>query len=66
MLIALNGSEQLSAESIAKSARSLQETGLVHTPTFLDDALNFYVGRVRTDDVPLLTDNYAPIDTMVF
>ena len=35
-------------------------------PTFLDDALNFYVGRVRTDDVPLLTDNYAPIDTMVF
>jgi len=66
MLIALNGSEQLSAESIAKSARSLQEAGLVHTPTFLDDALNFYVGRVRTDDVPLLTDNYAPIDTMVF
>jgi spermidine synthase len=66
MLIALNGSEQWSAESIAKSARSLQEAGLVHTPTFLDDALNFYVGRVRTDDVPLLTDNYAPIDTMVF
>ena len=65
-LIALNGSEQWSADAIAKSARSLQDAGLVHTPTFLDDALNFYNGRVRTDDVPLLTDNYAPIDTMVF
>ncbi len=66
MLIALNGPEPWSAESIAKSARSLQDAGLVHTPTFLDDALNFYNGRVRTDDVPLLTDNYAPTDTMVF
>ena len=36
------------------------------TPTFLDDALQLYTGRPRTDDVPLLTDDYAPVDTMVF
>ena len=44
----------------------LTKNGGVYSPTFLDDALHLYKSPVRTDDVPLLTDDYAPVDTMVF
>jgi spermidine synthase len=66
ILIGLNGSEKWMPESIAAAAKKLVEEGAVHTPTFLDDALHLYTNPIRIDDVPLLTDDHAPVDTMVF
>jgi hypothetical protein len=43
-----------------------QLVSVARTPTFLDDASQFFESRLPTDDVPLLTDDYAPVDTMVF
>jgi hypothetical protein len=39
---------------------------IARTPTFLEDANQFFEAQLPTDDVPLLTDDYAPVDTMVF
>ena len=66
MLIALNGPDQWTADLVASRATMLVRDGAVHTPTFLEDALHMYTGPIGTDDVPLLTDDYAPVDTMVF
>jgi len=66
MLVGLVGRHEWTLESIAAAANLLVQQGKAYTPTFLDDAMQLYTGRVRTDDVPLLTDDYAPVDTMVF
>jgi spermidine synthase len=66
ILIAVDGAQRWTKESIAAIAAELQQSGRVHTPTFLEDARQFYELNLPTDDVPLLTDNYAPVDTMVF
>ena len=66
ILIAVDGPERWSRESIVAIAAVLENTGRVHTTTFLEDAHQFYTGNLLTNDVPLLTDNYAPVDTMVF
>ena len=66
ILIAVDGPSRWTRESIAAIAAELEASGRVRTPTFIQDAGGFYELSVRTDDVPLLTDNYAPVDTMVF
>jgi hypothetical protein len=55
----------LTPETIASLATQLQQTGVVRTTTFLEDARQLFTDRLRLDDVPLLTDDYAPVDTMV-
>ena len=47
-------------------AAQLARSNVVRTPTFLEDANQFYEAHLPTEDVPLLTDDYAPVDTMVF
>jgi spermidine synthase len=66
ILIAVEGPSRWSRESIAAIAAELENSGIVRTPTFLQDARQLYELSVLTNDVPLLTDNYAPVDTMVF
>jgi spermidine synthase len=66
MLIALKGKQDWTLESIAAKAKMLFQNGNVYSPSFEEDALHLYTGRVKTDDVPLLTDDYAPVDTMAF
>jgi len=66
ILIAVNGGERWTKESILATATQLEQSGVARTPTFLEDAEQFFEARVPTDDVPLLTDDYAPVDTMVF
>lgn len=64
IVIAMNGGRSWTRESVAATAAQLQS--VARTPTFLEDANQFYNQRLPTDDVPLLTDDYAPVDTMVF
>ena len=66
ILIAVNGGGSWTKESILATATKLEESKIAITPTFLEDAKQFFDARLPTDDVPLLTDDYAPVDTMVF
>jgi spermidine synthase len=66
ILVGLIKSGNWTPEAVAGRAAMVNENGGVYSPTFLDDARRLYKGPIRTDDVPLLTDDYAPVDTMVF
>ena len=66
ILVAMNGPTRWTKDSILASAEQLVQANVVRIPTFLQDAGKFYEGSVVTDDVPLLTDDYAPVDTMVY
>ena len=66
ILIATNAGGSWTKESVAALAAQLQQSSAVQTSTFLEDANQFYDQTLPTDDVPLLTDDYAPVDTMVF
>jgi hypothetical protein len=66
IFVALNGGKLWTKDLIIAQSLSLQQSGVVRTPTFLDDARHLFEGLLPTTDVPLLTDDYAPVDTMVF
>ena len=66
ILIAVNGGGRWSKESVVAMATKAVWTDVVRTPNFLEDANQFFDARLPTADVPLLTDDYAPVDTMVF
>jgi spermidine synthase len=66
ILIATDDSTSLTKDSIVSQAESLYRNGMVQTRTFLEDARNFLTTPLSTTDVPLLTDDYAPVDTMLF
>jgi spermidine synthase len=62
MLIATNRTG-VRADEILAAARKLRADKRVTLP--LDRyARDYYDGRIATDDVPLLTDNYAPVDIL--
>lgn len=65
ILIAVNGNA-MNKEAIAIAARQLEVAGIVRTPTFLEDASQLFTGRLSLEDVRVLTDDYAPVDTMAF
>lgn len=53
----------IDADEILTAARALRSSGRVTLP--LDRyARDYYGGRVATSDVPLLTDDYAPVDIL--
>lgn len=66
ILVAVNGPGSWTRETIKQLALELQSAGLVKTPSFLEDAAQYSIDRPVLDDVPVLTDDYAPVDTMVF
>ncbi|HET6978851.1 MAG TPA: fused MFS/spermidine synthase [Pyrinomonadaceae bacterium] len=63
ILVAFNGA-RWTKESVVAMATQL--VNVARTPTFLQDANQFFASPLPTGDVPLLTDDYAPVDTMVF
>jgi len=65
ILVAFDGSTRWTRDRVMDTAVQLQRSKLVNTPTFLEDADTFFPA-LNTGDVPLLTDDYAPVDTMVF
>ncbi|MCE9584823.1 MAG: fused MFS/spermidine synthase [Planctomycetes bacterium] len=66
MLVALNGTPAWTAERIIAAATESVRSGAPPSPTFLDDARRVLPALLPTGDVPLLTDDYAPVDTMSF
>jgi spermidine synthase len=66
IVIAVDDSGSWTRDSIVSQSESLYRDGVVQTRTFLEDVRNFLAAPLRTTDVPLLTDDYAPVDTMLF
>jgi spermidine synthase len=66
MLIALNGEPSWERKRVVEFATGVAKRGEAPTPTFLDDAERMLEGLLPIQDVPILTDDYAPVDTMVF
>ncbi len=52
------------AEILAR-ARRAEDAGRVRIPDFAADAGTLFEGAIDTRDVPLLTDDYAPTDTLI-
>ena len=66
ILIATNGPGDWGRESVVAAAESIQQAGPGLKKDLVAFARQFMQEPPRTDDVPVLTDDYAPVDTMVF
>lgn len=66
ILVALNGPGRWTLDSVVTAAGELERAGAVRTPTFVEDARQFSAEPPPVADVPVLTDDYAPVDTMAF
>lgn len=66
ILVGVDSAEVWTNEKVMERAEHLVASGRVRTPTYLDDASYFLAEPLDTAGAPLLTDDYAPVDTMVF
>lgn len=66
ILVAHDGTSSWKMEDIVKKAEEIVAQGLAPSPTLVRDARSFYTFVIQTNDVPLLTDDFAPVDTMSF
>jgi spermidine synthase len=66
ILVATKSGDAWESGSILNAAQGLQTSGMIKIPTFMDDARQFLAQPFETKDVPLLTDDYAPVDTLGF
>lgn len=66
VFVAWNGQgSRLTRERMVARARNLVQKGVVKLPNFVRRVGQLYSGPVETADVPLLTDDYAPVDTLM-
>ncbi len=64
IVIATQTKERLGKQEVIRRARSLEEQHKVHFP--LEQFAHTYVlDRIPKDDVPVLTDDYAPVDGLL-
>lgn len=66
MLVALNGTPGWNPKSIEDKAKEFLALGHAPTETFVEDAKLVLPSLLKTDDLQVLTDDFAPVDTMVF
>lgn len=66
MLVAVNGPGSWTKAEVVARAQDLVRRGVARTPTFVEDARQWMEGPLETEDVPVLTDDHAPVDTMSF
>ena len=53
------------ADEITRRAQALAASRAVTVDRFLRAAADLYMVPIRTDDVPVLTDDFAPIDALI-
>ena len=66
ILVAVTDQRSLSREQVVELSDRLVTAGKVKTANFANDARQLLTRPVNTANVPLLTDDYAPVDTMLF
>jgi len=66
VFVAWNGTgPRLTREQWVERARKLVQRGVVKLPNFVRRAGQLYTEPLETADVPVLTDDYAPVDTLM-
>lgn len=55
----------LAVDEIRRRAEALASSGTVTVDRFREAAANLYQVPIRTEDVPVLTDDFAPIDALI-
>jgi len=65
ILVALKSPQTLTRDQLVERARRLMEETRMDIPRFMQRVVRLRTEPYRTDDVPLLTDNYAPVDSLM-
>ncbi len=55
---------RMSRDAFAERARALESSGAVKAPVGRH-AATLFTGTIPTDDIPVLTDDYAPVDSLL-
>jgi spermidine synthase len=55
---------RVTRDAFVERARALEASGVIRAPVGRY-AGTMYTGTIRTDDVPVLTDDYAPVDSLL-
>lgn len=66
ILVALDDQRLWTTEAIVSVAEALIRDGLVRVPNFIENCRQVITYPLRVDDVSVVTDDFAPIDTMLF
>jgi spermidine synthase len=65
VLVALKSPQTMTKEQLVARAKELVREGKVKLPEYVERVSRLHTARYRTDDVPMLTDNYAPVDSLM-
>jgi spermidine synthase len=65
IIVVATDTPRLPAEEIVRRARSLTAAGTVTIERFDEAAADLYRDSVRIDDVPVLSDDFAPVDALI-
>jgi spermidine synthase len=65
MLVALKSPKTMTKDQLVTRAKELVKDDKVKLPDFVQRASRLHTARYSTSDVPLLTDNYAPVDSLM-
>lgn len=65
VVVAVRDAHKLDVEAISLRAATLVAQGVVTERDFEKEAAQIYDGEIATDDVPLLTDDYAPVEELL-
>ncbi|MHB8946010.1 MAG: spermidine synthase [Bacillota bacterium] len=66
IVMATKGGARLSPDEVQARAEGLAASGVLKSKGLADDSAYLYSGSsIRTDDVPVLTDEYAPVDSLL-
>jgi spermidine synthase len=65
IIVVATDDPQLEAAEIRRRAAALIEQGSVTVEQFRAAASSLYAYSIRTDDVPILTDDFAPVDGLI-
>ncbi|MDR7518898.1 MAG: fused MFS/spermidine synthase [Armatimonadota bacterium] len=65
IIVVATGAPALSAQEITARAQALRRAQVVTVDRFASAAADLYRRSIRTDDVPTLTDDFAPVDALI-
>jgi spermidine synthase len=65
VLVCLKSPQTVTKEQLITRAKELVREGKVKLPEFVERVARLHTASYRASDVPLLTDNYAPVDSLM-
>ena len=65
IIIIATDAPALPADEILRRARGLAAERIVTVDRFVDAAGTLYQAPIRMDDVPVLSDDFAPVDALI-